>query len=48
MKTYPLGRGRKKAVKKFTTRQGLWLGAIIGAGMLGMVLLCLVGFFHRD
>jgi hypothetical protein len=48
MKTFSLGKGRKKAVNKFTTRQGLWMGAIIGAGMLGMVLLCLVGFFHLD
>jgi hypothetical protein len=25
MKTFSLGKGRKKAVKKFTTRNGLWM-----------------------
>jgi Na+-driven multidrug efflux pump len=46
--TYSLGKGRKKAVRKFTARQGLWMAMIIGAGMLGMLLLFLLGFFHMD
>jgi hypothetical protein len=44
MKTYSLGRGSKKAVKKFTTRQGLWMALMIDAAMLGIVLLFLFGF----
>jgi len=48
MKTYSLGRGRKKAVKKFTRRQGLWIALMIGAATLGILLLFLFGFFHVD
>lgn len=48
MKTYSLGRGRKKAVKEFAVRQGLWMSLIIGAGTVGMLLLFLFGFFHVD
>jgi len=48
MNTYSLGRGRKKAVKKFTTRQGLWMSLVIGSAMVGVLLLFLVGFFHVD
>jgi Na+-driven multidrug efflux pump len=48
VRTYSLGKGRKKAVRKFTARQGLWMAMIIGAGMLGMLLLFLLGFFHMD
>jgi hypothetical protein len=48
MKTYSLGRGRKKVVKGFTTSQGLWMGLMIGAAALGMLLLFLFGFFQVD
>jgi len=48
MKTYSLGRGRKKAVKKFTRRQGLWMSLMIGAALVGMLLLFLFGVFHVD
>jgi Na+-driven multidrug efflux pump len=48
MKIYSLGRGRKEAVKKFTARQGLWMTAMIGVAMCGMILLFLLGFFHAD
>jgi hypothetical protein len=48
MKTLSLGKGRKKAVKKFTTRNGLWMALIITAGMIIMLLLWLVGFFRLD
>jgi len=48
MNTYSLGRGRKKAVKKFSTRQGLWMSLAIGGATLGMLLLFLFGFFHVD
>jgi hypothetical protein len=48
MKTYSLGRGRKKAVKRFTTRQGLWMASRVGAATLGMLVLFLLGVFHVD
>ena len=48
MKTYSVGRGRKKAVKEFTAGQGLWMSLMIGAAMVGMLLLFLFGFFHVD
>jgi hypothetical protein len=41
-------RGRKKAVRKFTIRQGLWMAGMIGAAILGMLLLFLIGFFRLD
>jgi hypothetical protein len=48
MRAYLPGRGRKKAVKKFTTSQGLWIASIIGAATVGILLLFLFGFFHVD
>jgi hypothetical protein len=42
------GKGRKKAVKKFTTRQGLWVAVIIAAAMLTMMLLWMLGIFRFD
>jgi hypothetical protein len=48
MRAYSLGRGRKKAVRKFTIREGLWMAGIIGGAMLGMLFLFLCGFFRVD
>jgi hypothetical protein len=48
MRAYSPGRGRKKAVKRFTTGQGLWMASMIGAATLGILLLFLFGFFHVD
>jgi Na+-driven multidrug efflux pump len=48
MQTYSLGRGRKKAVNKFTMRQGLWMALMLGAAMLGMLLLFLSEVFHVE
>jgi len=48
MKTYSLGRGRKKAVKKFTRRQDLWMSLMIGAATVGMLLLFLFGVLYVD
>ena len=48
MRSYSLGRGRKKAVRKFRTRDGVWMTAIIAAGMLTMLVLWLIGFLHLD
>ncbi len=46
MQTYSLGKGRKKLVKKFTARQGLFMALTIAAVMLGILLLFLIGVFH--
>jgi hypothetical protein len=48
MRAYPLGRGRKKAVKKFRIRNGLWMMALIAIGMIAMVVLWLLGVFRLD
>ena len=48
MKSYSLGRGRKKAVKKFRICNGLWMTALIAAGMIAMVVLWLLGVFRLD
>jgi hypothetical protein len=48
MNTYSLGRGRKKAVREFTTRQGLWMALMIGGATIGMLLLFLFGVFRVD
>jgi hypothetical protein len=43
-----LGRGRKKAVKKFTVRQGLWIVIVVTALMTIISLLFMVGVFRVD
>jgi hypothetical protein len=48
VRTYSLGRGRKKSVKKFTLREGLWMTRMICTAMLGMLLLCLLGLFRLE
>jgi hypothetical protein len=48
MKTFSLGKGRKKAVKKFTTRNGFWIILIAAGGMIIMLALWLLGFFRPD
>jgi hypothetical protein len=48
MKTYSLGKGRKKAVKKFTMRNGLWMTLVVAGGMIIMLALWLLGFFRLD
>jgi hypothetical protein len=48
MKTFSLGKGRKKAVEKFTTRNGLWIMLIVAGGMIIMLALWLLGFFRLD
>jgi hypothetical protein len=44
----PLGRGRRKSVEKFSSRQGLWLVGILGLIMLGMMLLFLLGYLNVE
>jgi hypothetical protein len=48
MRTYTTRRGRKKAVKRFTNRDGLWMVAIITAALVGMMLLWLLGIVRFD
>lgn len=48
MSTYSPGRGRKKAVNKFGTRDGLWIITVIAAGMITMLVLWLLGVFTFD
>jgi hypothetical protein len=39
MKTFATGRGRRKAVEKFTYREGIWMAAMISAAMITLILL---------
>jgi len=49
MSTYsPFGRGRRKSVEKFTSRQGLRLLGIVGVILMGMMLLMLLGYLNVD
>ncbi len=48
MRNLSLGRGRKKAVRKFRIRNGLWIMALITAGMIAMLVLWLLGVFRLD
>ena len=48
MTTYSPGRGRKKAVRRFTSREGIWMVGIIAAALIGMILLWLLGIFNFE
>lgn len=48
MKTYTLERGRKKAVKRFTMRQGAWMALMIGAAAVVVLLSFWFGIFDVD
>jgi hypothetical protein len=48
MQTYTTGRGRKKTVKKFTAREGLWMLGIILAALIGVLAMWLLGFVRFD
>ena len=48
MSIYLPGRGRKKAVNKFTTRDGLWMVLLIAAGMITLLILFLLRIFRFD
>jgi hypothetical protein len=43
-----LGRGRRKAVEKFTVRQGLWMLGLVGVILMGLMLLVLFGYLNAD
>jgi hypothetical protein len=48
MWNYSLGRGRGRAVEKFTHREGLWMLGIVSVICLGILLLFLLGFLSAD
>jgi hypothetical protein len=48
MRTYSPDRGRKKAVQRFTTREGLWMVGIIAAALIGMILLGLLEILNFE
>ena len=48
MKGYSPGRGRKKAVAKFTLRQGMWMVGVVTIAMIGVLLLWLLGYLRFD
>jgi hypothetical protein len=48
MRTYTTGRGRKKAVKRFTSRDGLFMVGLITAALVAMMLLWLLGIVRFD
>jgi hypothetical protein len=43
-----LGRGRRKAVEKFTVRQGVWMLGLVGVILMGLMLLVLFGYLNAD
>jgi hypothetical protein len=43
-----LGRGRKKAVKQFTVRHGLWIVIVVTTLMIVISLLFMIGVFRVD
>jgi hypothetical protein len=48
MKTQSPGRGRRKAVEKFTSRQGLWMLALLILIPITLGLLYVLGYLHLD
>jgi hypothetical protein len=48
MGIYNPGKGRKRTVKKFTNRDGLWMVLLIAAAMVIMMVLWMVGVFRLD
>jgi hypothetical protein len=41
-------KGRRKAVEKFSTRQGVGILVAIGGILAGMLLLWMLGYLHFD
>jgi hypothetical protein len=44
MSSYSPGRGRRKAVRRFTNRDGLWIVGIVSVILVGMLMLILLGY----
>ena len=48
MRSYSLGKGKKKAVGRFTTRHGLPMLAVLTLFLFGIILLWMLGFLRFD
>ena len=48
MQSYSVGKGSKKAVKKFTYRQGLFTVAWVTGAMIALMLLWYLGILRFD
>jgi hypothetical protein len=48
MRSYSPGRGSKKAVRKFTYRQGIFMVAWITGAMIALMLLWYLGILRFD
>jgi hypothetical protein len=48
MQEFSLGKGRKKAVTEFTTRQGLWMLALLTGAAIATAMLFLLGVLRVD
>jgi hypothetical protein len=48
MRAYRTGRGRKKVVKEFRIKNGLWIIAVILGGFIALFLLSHFGLLHFD
>jgi hypothetical protein len=48
MNNYRLGRGRRNAVEKFTSRKGLWMVGIVCVILMALLLLMLLGYLNTD
>ena len=48
MAHYSVARGRKKQVEKFTSKQGLWILALLMLFGVALLLLMVLGVLHID
>ena len=48
MGKYTYGKGRRKATDNFTNRQGLWILLMVGAILIGTLVLYTLGYLHID
>jgi hypothetical protein len=48
MHNYSPTRGRRKAVDKFTVREGFWMLGVVGMVLMGIVLLFVFGYLNAD
>jgi hypothetical protein len=48
MGKYCYGKGRRRVIEEFTSRQGLWILAAMSACAMGTVLLYMLGYLHLD
>ena len=48
MHEFSVGKGRKKAIRAFTLKKGLWILILTAAAMATMLLLFLFGILRMD